>query len=259
MDTKIILGLDISTTCCGVSLLKYNTETDEKEIMYIGYVKFKASKDLTSEDALFVKSKQFTEDFINKYKDCGITDIVIEAPLPNSNNLMTVHTLARFNGMLSQSIYDATGIAPHYISSFDARKYGFPTLIAVRRYDKSDEPYPIEKFKKALKKNELTPFGGYTYSTDKKYVLWELINDQYSGIEWQYNRKGDLKKENFDASDSLVATLGWINYLKYHDNATPEVVGYSEEEISDDDGNNFTKITYSVRFCDETNTKTVIF
>lgn len=255
---KIILGMDISTTCTGVSLVKYNTDTNSKEIMYIGSVKFKVPKDLTSEDALFVKSKQFTEDFINKYKDVGITDIVIEAPLPNSNNLMTVHTLARFNGMLSQSIYDATGIAPHYISSFDARRFGFPTLTAVRRYDKSDNSYPIEKIRKSIKKNELTPFGGYTYSTDKKYILWTLINEEYPGIEWQYNKKGELKKENFDASDSLVAILGWINYIKYN-NSEPEVVNYNEETISDDEGNNFTKITYTVNFCDEHNDKSIIF
>lgn len=255
---KIILGMDISTTCTGVSLLKYNTETNEKKIMYIGSVKFKVPKNLTTEASLFVKSKQFTEDFINKYKDIGITDIIIEAPLPNSNNLMTVHTLARFNGMLSQSIYDATGITPHYISSFDARKFGFPSLTAVRRYDKSDNPYPIEKIKKAIKKNELTPFGGYTYSTDKKYVLWELINEEYQGIEWQYNKKGDLKKENFDASDSLVAILGWINYIKYI-NTEPSVIDFEEKEISDNDGNKFTKLIYTVNFCGENNTKSIVF
>lgn len=258
MNTKIILGMDISTTCCGVSIIKYCAETNVREIMYIGSIKFKPQKDLTTEDALFVKSKQFTEDFINKYKDCGITDIVIESPLPSSNNIMTVFVLARFNGMLSQSIYDATGIKPHYISSYDARKYGFPSLMAVRRYDKSDNPYPIEKFRKSLKKNELTLFGGYPYSTDKKHVLWQLIDDQYDGIEWQYNRKGELKKENFDASDSLVATLGWINYLNYH-GTSPETVEWNEEEILDDEGNKFTKIVYSVRFCGETSTKTVIF
>ena len=221
---RIILGMDISTTCCGVSILKYNTHTGEKEIMYIGSVKFKTQKGLTTEDSLFVKSRQFTEDFINKYKD----------------------------------IFDAISVAPQYISSYDARKYAFPTLMSVRRYDKKDEPYSIDKVRKAIKKNELTPFGGYTYSTDKKYVLWELINKSYDGIVWQYNKNGELKKENFDASDSLVAILGWINYIKYHDDE-PKVVDMSEKNISDNDGNTFTKITYSVRFCDETNTKTAVF
>lgn len=255
---KIILGMDISTTCTGVSIISYNTETEEKNILYIGSIKFKVPKNITTEESLFLKSKQFTEDFINKYKDVGITDICIEAPLPNSNNIMTVHTLARFNGMLSQSIYTATGIAPHYISSFDARKYGFPSLTSVRRYDKKDNPYPLEKFKKSLKKGELTPFGNYCYATDKKYILWELIDEQYPNIAWQYGKNGNLKKENFDASDSLVAILGWINYIKYN-STEAKVIDSSEEQISDENGNEFTKITYTVDFCGEQNTKTAIF
>lgn len=254
---KIILGMDISTSCTGVSLLKYNTETEEKQILYIGNVKFKVPKNISTEESLFLKSKQFTDDFIKKYKDVGITDICIESPLVSSNNALTCLTLGRFNGMLSQSIYEATGIAPHYISSFDARKYGFPSLMSIRRYDKSDNPYPIEKLRKHIQKNELTPFGGYTYSTDKKYVLWELINEKYEGIEWQYNKKGELKKENFDSSDSLVAVMGWINYVKYN-NTEPQIVDKSEETISDNDGNSFTKLTYTVDFCGEKNVKTII-
>lgn len=250
--------MDISTTCTGVSLLKYDTDTEERQILYIGSVKFKVPKDLTLEESLFVKSKQFTDDFIIKYKDIGITDICIESPLTTSNNAQTCSILNRFNGMLSQSIYEATGIAPHYISSFDARKYGFPSLISVRRYDKSDNQYKIEKIRKAIKKNELTPFGSYTYSTDKKYILWELINEQFQGISWQYNKKGDLKKENFDASDSLVASLGWINKCKY-DCTEPQIINSSEEEISDEDGNKFTKITYTVEFCGEQHIKSMIF
>lgn len=252
-----ILGMDISTTCTGVSILDYDDETNEKKIVYIGNVKFKVPKEVSSEESLFMKSKQFTNDFIKKYKDIGITDICIESPLVSSNNAKTCLLLGRFNGMLSQSIYEATGIVPHYISSFDARKYGFPMLMSVRRYDKSDNPYPLDKLKIAIKKDELSPFGGYTYSTDKKYVLWSLINEQYKGIEWQYNKKGELKKENFDASDSLVAALGWINYVKYN-STEPTIVDKSEEEISDDEGNVFTKITYTVDFCGEKNTKNII-
>ena len=255
---KIILGMDISTTCTGVSLVKYDSETHKKEIMYIGSVKFKVPKDLTTEQSLFVKSKQFTEDFIEKYKNVGITDIVIEAPLPNSNNILTVHTLARFNGMLSQSIYDATGITPYYISSFDARKFAFPKLMSVRRYDKTDNLYPIERVLKSLKKGELTPFGSYTYSTDKKYVLWELISEEYPEIEWQYGKTGNLKKENFDASDSLVAVLGFINYTKYC-LTEPKISNFSDEEIVDSTGEKFKQIKYSVDFCGEVNEKILVF
>lgn len=253
-----ILGMDISTTCTGVSILDYDDETNEKKILYIGSVKFKVPKNITPEESLFLKSKQFTNDFIVKYKDIGITDICIESPLVSSNNAITCLTLGRFNGMLSQAIYEATGIAPHYISSFDARKYGFPTLTSIRRYDKNDNQYTVERIRKSINKNELTPFGCYTYSTDKKYILWEMVDDMFKGIEWTYNKRGELKKENFDATDSLVASLGWLNKCKYG-NTEPQITNYLEEQIFDEGGNKFIKITYTVNFCGEDNTKTMIF
>ena len=53
-----ILGMDISTTCTGVSILDYDDETNEKKIIYIGSVKFKVPKNITTEESLFLKSKQ---------------------------------------------------------------------------------------------------------------------------------------------------------------------------------------------------------
>ena len=34
-------------------------------------------------------------------------------------------------------------------------------------------------------------------------------------IEWIYNKKGELVKQNFDASDAYVACLGQINKERY--------------------------------------------
>mgnify|MGYP000966005119 CR=1 FL=1 len=49
---------------------------------------------------------------INDYKNMGITKIVIEEPLLNSNNIWTVGTLLRYNSMISRSIYKTLGIIP---------------------------------------------------------------------------------------------------------------------------------------------------
>jgi hypothetical protein len=68
------------------------------------------------------------EEFIEKYKDIGIDHVIIEEPLISSNNSITVSTLLRFNGMISDCIYNVLGIVPDYISSYDARKYSFPDL-----------------------------------------------------------------------------------------------------------------------------------
>ena len=41
------------------------------------------------------------------------------------------------------------------------------------------------------------------------------VAELFPDIEWVYDKKGELKKENFDASDSYVACLGYLNMQKY--------------------------------------------
>lgn len=212
-DIRIILGIDISTACLGVSLAKYDGK--EIEILKISHVKPKISKKIKGTEALFLKAKQFKEQFIEKYKDIGLTDIVIEEPLPNSQNNNTVTTLLRFNGMISQSIYEATGIVPKYISSYDARKYAFPELMAVRKFNKKGGQYDEKKIKRALKNDELVLYGDYPFNCEKKYIVWNKISEKYPNIEWIYNKKNELITENFDASDSLTCILGFINKEKW--------------------------------------------
>jgi hypothetical protein len=47
----------------------------------------------------------------------NITTVVIEEPLLQSNNVNTVATLLRFNGMISKSVFDTLGVVPDFISS----------------------------------------------------------------------------------------------------------------------------------------------
>lgn len=213
---RIILGIDISTACLGVSLVRY--DGNDVEILKISHVKPKVSKKIKGTEALFLKAKQFKEEFIDKYKDFGLTDIVIEEPLPNSQNNNTVTTLLRFNGMISQSIYEATGIVPKYITSYDARKYAFPELMAIRKFNKKEELYPMKKYQKALKDSELVLFGDYPFLCEKKYIIWNKISERFPYIEWIYNKNGELVTENFDASDSLTCVLGYINKEKNEGN-----------------------------------------
>lgn len=212
---RIILGIDVSTTCLGVSLAKYDGK--DVEILKISHVKPKVPRKVKGTEALFLKSKQFKEEFIEQYKDFGLTDIVIEEPLPNSQNNNTVTTLLRFNGMISQSIYEATGIVPKYITSYDARKYAFPELMAIRKFNKKGEQYDAKKIRNSLKKNELVLYGDYPFNCEKKFIIWNKISENFKDIEWVYNKKGELKTENFDASDSLTCILGYINKEKYKD------------------------------------------
>lgn len=248
---RIIVGIDISTTCTGVSIVSYDNENIK--VLYIDRIKFKSSRKIKGVELLFYKSKQFKENFIEKIKDSGVTDIIIEEPLPNSQNLETVNSLLKFNGMLSQSIYEATGIVPTYISSYDARKFAFPELMSVRKYNKKGEEYDINKIRKALKKNELVLFGSYSWDCSKKYILWNKISEMYPDIKWVYNKKGELKTENFDASDSLICILGQISKEKYN-GTKPIVTSMKENKIKGEDK---IVIQYTMSFCDKSYNKTI--
>lgn len=222
LNGNVILGLDISTSTIGISIGAYIH--NELKILEITHLKFSQGKAFKGEDAPFLKGDVF-KDAISKYKDYNITKIVIEEPLLSSNNVFTVGSLLRFNGLLSQIVYEVFNVVPEYISSYDARKFAFPELSTIRKHNKKGEEYPINKIRQSLKKNDVVVFGSFPFDVDKKEILWGLISDMFPDIEWAYNEKtGELKKENYDASDSLVCILGYVNKF-YH--------GDSESIVSD--------------------------
>lgn len=215
-NKKIYLGLDISTTTIGCTLL-YDNGTQYGEIIEMTHVSPKVSKKITKDpdEALFIKVEIFREEFLKKYKNIGISKIVIEAPMLNSNNASTCATLLKFNGMISFVCYEELGVKPQYISSYDARKYAFPKLLSIRKYDKNGEPYANTKIISNIKKGNLSLFGNLPWDVEKKGVLHGFVSEIFPHITWLYDKNGELKKENFDATDSYVALLGQMNMDKY--------------------------------------------
>lgn len=244
---RIILGIDVSTACLGTSLVKVSN--GKMEVLKISYVKPKVPRNVKGTDALFIKTKQFKEQIIKQYEGIGLTDIIIEEPLPNSFNLNTVATLLRFNGMISQSIYELTGVSPKFISSYDARKFAFPELMAVRKFNKKGDVYPKDKVKKDILNNKLVLFGAYPFDVEKKHILQAKISELFPHINWEYNKNGELKTENFDVSDSLVCILGYLNKEFYKDSKAT-IKSYEETELPIKEGN-ITRFSYVVNFCDK--------
>lgn len=242
---QIILGLDISTTCTGVSIVQYDGESIK--VLYVNKIKFKIPKNVKGTEGLFLKARQFRDCFINQLNKPEISEIVIEQPLLRSNNVNTIGTLLQFNGILSQIIYDSTGIVPTYISSYEARKYAFPELMAVRKFNKKGEQYSENKIRKAIKDNDLVLFGEYAWDCDKKHILWNYVSTLFPYIEWDYDKNGKLRTENFDASDSLICILGQLNREKFQED-TPHISDCEEKEIILDD-KKMIKFTYHVDFC----------
>lgn len=208
---RIIMGLDVSTVCIGVSIIADFGNGDTPEIVKITHVSPKVSSKIKGIEALLIRNKIFENEFLPTLKDIGITDVVIEEPLLSSNNSYTVGTLLRFNGMICDSIYRVLGIVPVFISSYDARTYSFPDLMSLRKFNKKGEELSLKQIKKSLKEHHVVLFGAYPYDVDKKTVMMNKVNELYPGIEWITNKNGEVKKENYDACDSLVCALAYVN------------------------------------------------
>jgi hypothetical protein len=224
---SLILGLDISTACIGISIV-YDDGKNEPEIIKITHVVPKIDKKIKGIEALILRKEIFEKEFLENIKDMGITECIIESPLnyaTGNSNAQTVSQLLQFNGLLSEAVYRVLHIVPTYISSYDARMKSFPELMALRKFNKKARIYPITHIKKALKDEHLVLFGSYPFDCDKKNIMMNLVCEKYPNINWVFDSKGNLKKENYDACDSLICALAYINEKKH---------GEFEAKIKDD-------------------------
>ena len=211
---RIIMGLDVSTACIGVSIVA-DFGSGKPEILEITHVSPKIPTKIKGIEALLRRKKIFEEEFLSTLTESGITDVVIEEPLISSNNAVTVATLLRFNGMICDAVYRTLGVIPQFISSYDARTYSFPDLLAIRKFNKKGEEIPLKGIKKSIKENHVVLFGAYPYEVDKKAVMMNKVDEMYGNIQWLLNKNGEIKKENYDACDSLVCVLAYININRY--------------------------------------------
>ncbi|NDB56438.1 hypothetical protein EB169_11520 [archaeon] len=203
-----ILGLDVSTKTIGVSLFEDKGESGK--LLELTHVTPKIKpKPENSLELMMKKVEAFEKEFLHKYADFEITRVFIEEPLLRSNNVNTVGTLLRFNGMICRAVYDALNIVPEFVSSYDARKYAFPELMSKRTKKKDGTPLT----ENAIEKNNEVLFGDYPFDIDKKMVIWEKVSDREPQIVWLYDKNMKLKKENFDMTDSYAVVLGGMQKL----------------------------------------------
>lgn len=252
---RYILGLDVSTACIGVCVLKDNGD-DKPEILYLSHKTPKIPRKIKGIEALFLRKQIFEDEFIRDIATSyTITDVVIEEPLLSSNNVNTVATLLRFNGMISETIYKVLGIVPNFISSYDARTYSFPNLVALRKYNKKGEEYPLKHITNAIKDDNIVLFGAYPFDVDKKVVMMNMVDEMYDteGI-WVYDKKGELKKENYDACDSLICALAYVN-INHHGIEKPTII---KHDITTNAATGEKEIRYTTKIWDREYNKTLI-
>ena len=182
-----VLGLDVSTKTIGWALFDMQT----KELLELTHVspvpKPKKENKIEEliEKALIFRAK------LERYKDLGITKVVIEEPLLNSNNINTVGTLMRYNTLITKEIYDCFGIVPDFISTYNSRKYAFPELVK-----------PNDKGKHVL-------FGGYPKDCDKKEIIWKLVAKNSSQLT-TFESYPVPDPEAFDTWQEWASALSFI-------------------------------------------------
>jgi RNase H-fold protein (predicted Holliday junction resolvase) len=185
-----ILGLDVSTRTIGWALFDIQTQ----ELLEMTHISPRPKMDKDDDDKLkeLILKSEIMGEKLKQYVNLGIVRVVIEEPLINSNNVYTIQTLLRFNSFIFKQIYDIFGIVPEFISTYNARKYGWPEFVQEN-----------DKGKHVL-------FGGLPKDIDKKMLIWEKVAKREPQITWQYTKNNTLKKENFDQTDAYTCVLGFM-------------------------------------------------
>ena len=181
-----VLGLDVSTKTIGWALFDMSSKKLLELTHFTPNIKPKPTDKI---EEILKKAHAFKEK-LEEVQNLGIVEVIIEEPLLTSNNLYTVGTLLRYNAMIVKVVYDVLGLVPKFVSTYNARKFAFPTLVRENI-----------KGKKVL-------FGGYPKGCNKKQIVWEQVRESEPQIKWFYTRNNTLKKECFDMADAYTCVIG---------------------------------------------------
>jgi len=105
-DSPKVLGLDVSTKTIGWALFDISTK-NLLELTHISPTPKPKVEDKIEE--LILKSHIFRNK-LESYVGMGITTVIIEEPLLNSNNIWTVGVLMRYNTLICNQVYEILGI-----------------------------------------------------------------------------------------------------------------------------------------------------
>jgi hypothetical protein len=173
----MILGLDISTSLTGFTVLNVDGSVLHNEVIDLRSTKLESM----FQKAVVVKNR------LLELKDLyDIRDVYIEQSLnafrPGLSSAQVILTLGKFNGIVSWICYEIWKKEPNYIGASSARK-----IVGIK----------VEKGQNA-----------------KEIVLKHIIDTEKSFVV-EYTPKGNPKAGTYDRADSLViAKAGYIQCQK---------------------------------------------
>ena len=170
----MILGLDISTSITGVTVLN-----KDGEVLYCEAWDMRNKNHFPD---LFNKASLIKGRLLDLSIQFHIKHIFIEQSLqafrPGFSSAKTLLTLAKFNGIISYICQNDMGIKPEYIGASTARKM---SGIKIPRGEKA------------------------------KQVVFQHVLDNESSFMVEYTKHGNPKPGSYDRADSyIIAKAGWI-------------------------------------------------
>ena len=187
---RVFISFDISTSCIGFSMFNENFDLISVKALKLSKI------EKTEEDTEILKGDGFKK-FVSELTNYEIIDIFVEEPLVKSNNVYTVNKLLKFNGICSYILRDVLGIIPKFMSVDDVRRIFCPEMCE----------YDVKKDKMVLKFK--------SRKIEPKIYIFEKISKEYTNISWILDKKGKLKTENFDITDSIA--LAKASFKKFYE------------------------------------------
>lgn len=201
---NLIMGLDVSTSCVGISIFN-----EGGELLELTHANPQHNYDtLNQMEDLHYKSTMLREFFIEKkWHVNNIKKIIIEEPLMAAKG--TAHVAAmlnQFHGLfynkLKELFYDNVKI--FYINEYDARLNAFPQL----------SEYVPKMKKRVLWRPIPKKINGKPIKEYRKMLILLLVAQTFPEISWQLNNNKTINKKNYDRADSIATVLGFMHQNK---------------------------------------------
>lgn len=173
----MILGLDVSTSITGASILDY-----QENILYCEAWKMQNKNHFPD---IFSKAEEVKKILTELSKQYTIEEVYIESPLwisRGKSSAKTILTLARFNGIVGWIVKDVLNITPNFISVTEAR-----STCGVPKRDKS---------------------------VDIKQHILNFLLDNEPDFRYDKTKYGNPVPGTYDRADSLIIAKAGVKCRK---------------------------------------------
>lgn len=202
---KLILGIDLSTSCAGFALFK-----EDGELVELTHAQPKHDYKFENKmEDLYYKAQMLRDFVIEKgWHKQRIVTIVIEAPMISPATIKSSAMLNKFHGIFYSFLREIFGDKASivYISEKDARRAAMPEI--------SEDGKLWRGIPKQIKGQKI---GKY-----RKLIVMLQMAKRYPNVKWMLTNNKTINTKNYDQADAMVTALGYMAENNMVENQTVE-------------------------------------